>query len=348
MNYKIYHLSHTDLDGYGCQLVTKNYFENISYYNSNYGKEINERFNEILEDIQSDKLENNLILITDLNLTIEQAKELEGKLRVNDKNIQVLLLDHHKSGQDCEQEFSWYFLDHTRSATKITYDFFSALMGKNEKLSKFVDVVNAVDIWLEDDKEFELGKVCLGLVSGIKELNRTMFPTQNTEYTFELLKRAQDVFNEENPHIKLDEKVFFFKKEFFRKDKADDTLSNLVSEYNVELLTKNREKMQITYEDYKGILTYNIGNVSIIGNDFLKRNPDYDFFMDVTSRKTISLRANGNVDVSKMAARLGNGGGHPNASGGLLNSFKDGFVYDNIKKQVNDIILSKGINNARG
>ena len=105
--------------------------------------------------------------------------------------------------------------------------------------------------------------------------------------------------------------------------------------------------MQIDYDEFKGILTYNIGNVSIIGNDFLKANPDYDFFMDITSRKTISLRANGKIDVSKMAGRIGNGGGHPNASGGLLNSFKDSFVYDNIKRQVEDIILSKGINKEK-
>ncbi len=69
--------------------------------------------------------------------------------------------------------------------------------------------------------------------------------------------------------------------------------------------------------------------------------------MDITSRKTISLRANGNIDVSKMAARIGNGGGHPNASGGLLNSFKDSFIYDNVRKQVMDIIVSKGINNGK-
>jgi hypothetical protein len=69
--------------------------------------------------------------------------------------------------------------------------------------------------------------------------------------------------------------------------------------------------------------------------------------MDVTSRKTISIRANGKVDVSKMAAKLGNGGGHPNASGGLLNSFKDGFIYNDIKKQINDIILSKELKNGK-
>lgn len=283
-----------------------------------------------------------------MNLTVEQAKELEGKIRVHEKNIQLILLDHHKSGQDCEQEFAWYFLDHTRSATKITYDFFASILGQNSELSKFVDVVNAVDIWLENDKEFELGKVCLGLVSSAKELNRIMFPKENTAYIFNLLESIQPLFKEEMPHIKVEDAIHFLKKEFFKQNKEDDTLSNLISTYNVELLTANRDKMEINYDGYKGILTYNIGNVSVIGNDFLKKNPDFDFFMDVTSKKTISLRANGKIDVSKMAARIGNGGGHPNASGGLLNSFKDSFVYDNIRKQINDIILSKGINNARG
>jgi len=40
MSYKIYHLSHTDLDGYGCQMVTNHFFKNIEFLNSNYGKEI--------------------------------------------------------------------------------------------------------------------------------------------------------------------------------------------------------------------------------------------------------------------------------------------------------------------
>jgi oligoribonuclease NrnB/cAMP/cGMP phosphodiesterase (DHH superfamily) len=343
MSYKIYHLSHTDLDGYGCQMITNYYFENIEFFNSNYGKEINERINQIVNAIANSDIKNNLVLITDLNLTIEQAKELEAKIKINQKDVKLLLLDHHKSGQDCANEYSWYFLDDTRSATKITYDFFSSILGGDEKLNKLTNVINAVDIWLEDDKEFELGKVCLGLISGAKEINRIMFPKENADYMFCLLEMIQEYFYEQNPHIVLDEAIHKIKKRYFKREK-DDTLSNLVSSYNVDLLTQNKKLMQINYDNFKGVLTYNIGNVSIIGNDFLKNNPDYDFFMDITSRRTISLRANGNVDVSKIAARIGNGGGHPNASGGLMNGFKDSFVYDNIKKQVEDIIISKGIN----
>ncbi|MEE6575295.1 hypothetical protein VWM83_09720, partial [Campylobacter coli] len=42
-------------------------------------------------------------------------------------------------------------------------------------------------------------------------------------------------------------------------------------------------------------LTSNIGNTSIIGNEFLVKNPDYDFFIDVSARKTLSFRANGKI-----------------------------------------------------
>ncbi|WNY99080.1 3'-to-5' oligoribonuclease B [Sulfurospirillum sp. 'SP'] len=341
MNYTLHHLSHTDLDGYSCQMVSAHYFDSIQFYNSNYGKEINECFNQILASIQTSTSQKHVILITDLNLTMDQAKEFESKVNICDKEIMMFVLDHHKTGQECADAFEWYFLDSSRCATKITYDFFSALYGKDEKLSKYVDVVNSVDIWLENEPEFELGKVCMGLVSGAKEVNKVMFPEENTQYIFSLLNQAQEYFSCQEAHIALDDAIHSMKKSFFVSTK-NDTLSNLVSAYNVILLTQNKEKMQISYKEYKGILTYNIGNVSVIGNDFLTANPDMDFFMDITSKKTISLRSNGKVDVSKIAAQIANGGGHHNASGGLLSNFKDAFIYDNIKSQVMSIIANKG------
>ncbi|AFL68716.1 DHH family phosphoesterase [Sulfurospirillum barnesii] len=341
MNYKLHHLSHTDLDGYGCQMVSAHFFDSISFYNSNYGKEINECFNQILAQIQTSSLEKHVILITDLNLTMEQATEFQAKVNIAEKEILLLLLDHHKTGEECANTYEWYYLDSNRCATKITYDFFSALYGHNEALSRFVNVVNAVDIWLENEPEFELGKVCMGLVSGAKEVNKVMFPEENTQYIFSLLSQAQEYFTCNDAHIALDDAIHGIKKNYF-KTTTNNTLSNLISAYNVILLSKNKEKMQISYKEYKGILTYNIGNVSVIGNDFLSANPDFDFFMDVTSKKTISLRSNGAVDVSKIAAQIANGGGHHNASGGLLSNFKDAFIYDSIKSQVMTIIANKG------
>ena len=331
----IYHLSHTDLDGYGAQIITNHYFKNVEFFNSNYGKEIDEKFNQILSKIGNEKA---IILITDLNLSLEQCEEFEKKLV--GKNAKIWLLDHHVSGAECASKFSWYFLDSSRCATKITHDFFASIYGKNASLDHFSDVVNAVDIWLKDDKNFEMGKVGLSLVANSKEINRVMFEELNTQYMFFLIQKAMQFFDAGNDYIGLDEAIFKFKKEFFKQDK-DDTLSNLISAYVVKKLSQDREKFRINYNEFKGILTYNIGNTSVIGNDFLVANPDYDFFIDITSKKTLSFRANGKVDVSLMAKNLVGGGGHVNASGGLFATFKDSFDYGNIKSQVVDLITKK-------
>ena len=84
-----------------------------------------------------------------------------------------------------------------------------------------------------------------------------------------------------------------------------------------------------------------MGNTSIIGNTCMLNNPDYDFYMDINFRGNFSLRSNNKLDVSQMAAHIGNGGGHPNASGGKMDGYKDSFVYANVRKFVQDFIDKK-------
>ena len=337
---KVHHLSHTDLDGYACQFLTNHCFENIEFYNSNYGNEIDEKLNNILRKIENEDFDKFLILITDLNLTSQQATFLQEAVKKSEKEIEILLLDHHITGKDCAQMYSWYNMDISKSATKITYDFFMDKYKIIKQYDDFVNIVNAVDIWLKDHEKFEAGKVCMRLVRDAKEINRTLFPKENNRYIFFLLQRAQSFFDHSKGYIKLDDSLHRLKKEFFSNsnDMDKDTLDNLVSHFIVSLLSSNKEEMSINYEGYKGILTYSIGNVSVIGNEFLIKNEDFDFFMDITGRKTISLRANGNMDVSSMAKKIAGGGGHRNASGGRLNNFKDSFLYDNIKTQVQKIL----------
>ncbi len=338
MSLKVYHLSHTDLDGYACQFLTDKIFENIEFFNSNYGNEIDEKLIEIFDKIEKDDFEEFLVLITDLNLTVQQCEFLEEKKKKSSKKTELLLLDHHITGKESAEIFPWYRLDVTKSATKITFEYFADKYKVIEKYADFVDIVNAVDIWLKEDKRFELGKVCMRLVKDSNEINRILFPKENSEYMFFLLEKAQPFFKKKNGYIELDNSIHRLKKEFFSQGESDDTLDNLVARFIVSLLTKNKENMSIFYEGYKGILTYSIGNVSVIGNEFLVKNPDFDFFMDVTGRKTVSLRANGNIDVGEMAKKIAGGGGHKNASGGKLNNFKDSFIYNNIKKQIEDIL----------
>lgn len=327
----IFHLSHTDLDGYASQFVTRHYFENIYYFNSNYGREIEEKF----DTITSLANKGDIVLITDLNITLTQCEKFQKIC--DEMGLKLFLLDHHQSGAECEENFAWYLLDNSKCATKISYDFFSEIYGKDEDLSKLVRVVDAVDIWQKDRPEFEFGKMCQEVVSGAKEINKVLFDSESRDYIFYLISKAMEYFDD---NITLDSKLHDIKKSYFRRE-SDDTLTNLVSNYVVEKLSAKKDKMTIKFGDKIGILTYNIGSVSVIGNDFLVANPDIDFFVDVTSRKTLSFRANNNADVSQISKTLVGGGGHVNASGGFWASFKDSSNYDEIKAQFEALIAQK-------
>ena len=169
---QVFHLSHTDLDGYGCQYIANKVFDNITFFNSNYGKEVTTRLQHICTKIDSQLAQGDisstlslleskfrakidkssdkhskkdsatpthsndakstksnqkefLILITDLNLTLSEAKWLNDKItsyQANGHSVQALLLDHHISGEECAKIYEWYHLDDTRCASKITYE----------------------------------------------------------------------------------------------------------------------------------------------------------------------------------------------------------------------------------
>jgi hypothetical protein len=345
MNKTIYHLSHIDLDGYSCQLVMRHTPYIIHSYNANYGAEVVERLEEIVEAVQNSN-EAAIILITDLNLTVDEAKWLDQEVRsLNDKgrDITITLLDHHGSGRECAERFKWYYLDTERCATKITYDYarIHYNLDEPEWMEGYVDVVNAVDLWKQEQEEnFEYGKVCMRLVSETRELNRVIFANEDREYKISLLLRAAEMMQIPNAPIMLDEAIHKMKKEFFKKD-LDNTLDNLATARIVELLGHKRNIMTIYYKGYKGFLSYGVGNTSIIGNGFLTTFDDYDFIVDISPRGTMSLRANNKVDVSLIAKEWAGGGGHPNASGGRIHGFKEQYRYDRVKDQIENLIANK-------
>ena len=340
---KLFHISHTDLDGYGCQLITKEYFKEGFFYNANYGLEVKLSIEKVLKDIENFKEEEILFIISDLNLTFQESKDLDfniQKLIENGFNIKLQLLDHHVSGEKSAKEFSWYYLDVKRCATKIVYDYiFEEYKGFDLEtvswLKPLVDCINAVDIWLENEtKNFEFGKVLMSMVSKAKEVNNILFADLSRDYKHFLLKKATKYLDVKNGNIKLDNEVHFFKKEYLLINKKDDTLDNLSAKYLVKSLDDIKEELTILYKEHKGLLTYCLGSISIPANEFLKSNSDYDFFIDINKKGNASFRANGKVDVSIMASKLANGGGHVNASGAKFEDFKESIDYFEVKKYI--------------
>ncbi|MEY3001746.1 MAG: hypothetical protein RLZZ428_121 [Pseudomonadota bacterium] len=344
MKQHIYHLSHIDLDGYGCQYLSQKCFSTIECYNANYGPEVTARLNEIIKKIEQDQFVHQdiepLILITDLNLTTKEGNWIESEaVRIGAK---LQLLDHHATGASAAERFAWYTLDTTRCATRITYDWLQQhyAFDPSDTHKKIVQAINAIDIWLSDDLLFEYGKVMLGMISGAKEINRILFPNEDRAFKLSLIDDAAQKVESINAPIQLDNDLHQMKKAFF-KSQEDNTKDNLVSYYVTNLLTQEKQRLTIHYRGYKGILGYNIGNASIIGNACMVQNSDYDFYMDINYRGNFSLRSNNKMDVSQMAAEIGNGGGHPNASGGKIDTYKDSFVYAEVRQFVQAYIEEK-------
>jgi len=341
----IHHLSHTDLDGYSCQLVMRYTPYKLNNYNANYGAEVKQKLDMILENIKKENVPAT-IMITDLNLTADESRWLNKEVNIlNDakKEITLTLLDHHGSGEDSANKYGWYFLDVERCATKITYDYVKENFEFDEPswMNKYVNVVNAVDLWkMEEHDNFEYGKVCMRLVTETRELNKVMFADIDNDYKISLLLEAVKYIDEDNAPVVLDEKIHKIKKEFFR-DGDNNTLDNLATKFIVKLLGEAKSEKTIYYKGYRGFLSYGVGNTSIVGNGFLLAYPEYDFIVDVSFRGTMSLRANNKVSVSKISKEWAGGGGHPNAAGGRIQGFKEQYRYDKVKKQIQAIIDEK-------
>jgi len=341
----VYHLSHIDLDGYGCQYLTTQCFDTIECYNANYGPEVSARLGEIVKKIEQDIFvqcndTERLILITDLNLTTKEGNWIEKEaIRIGAK---LQLLDHHASGEKAAERFAWYKLDTTRCATLITYVWLQTHydFDKENSLATIVKAINAIDIWVSNDSLFEYGKVMLGMISGAREVNRILFPAQDRAFKLSLIEAAKNLIDKENAPVTLDDALHQIKKSFFLQEE-NNTKDNLVAFYVTDLLSTDRQRLTIEYRGYKGILGYNVGSASVIGNTCMLQNPDYDFYMDVNFRGHFSLRSNNKLDVSQMAAEVGNGGGHPNASGGKIDGYKDSFVYADVRKFVQNHIDEK-------
>lgn len=360
---QVFHLSHTDLDGYGCQFIAKEFFSNIIFYNANYGKEVLVRLNSIFETLSAKNPEamlnkkfgksskqkstnKYLVLITDLNLSLSEADYLNqrvGEFKTAGFDVEILLLDHHISGQECANKYQWYHLDTLRSASKITFETliesYSLIDSTRlDWIKHLSEMINSVDIWLEDGYKFDFGKVAMGAISSSSELNRFMFDCEHRFYKFAIIESMKDFLELPQGEVEFDNSLYTIKKHILGGNPQTQTMDNIISNTQVKLLSDKKHICTITCNDKKGFLSYSMGGISVLANLFLRTNPEYDFYLDVNPRGNVSLRANGKCDVSAMSKELFNGGGHKNASGGKIDGFRESFSYADIKMQIEHII----------
>ena len=89
----LFHISHTDLDGYTCQLLTKEYFKNTYFLNANYGTEVKLSIIHFLDIIKFKEIKDEILfLITDVNLTLTEAKYVDNEVKkLNEDGYKIKL-----------------------------------------------------------------------------------------------------------------------------------------------------------------------------------------------------------------------------------------------------------------
>lgn len=171
----LHHLSYIDLDGFGCQKISNDFKDEetteVSYYNSDYGSEILDNLEMIVRDIE-EKMGNeetrshsHTVLITDLNLSEDQAKFIETKSE--ELGFELVLLTHDESGYEVSKGRDWYHIIEGKSSTLLTFEYFQfeyaqekieADSGEETRLPYEAKVINAYDLYEEDSREFRYGK----------------------------------------------------------------------------------------------------------------------------------------------------------------------------------------------
>jgi oligoribonuclease NrnB/cAMP/cGMP phosphodiesterase (DHH superfamily) len=341
---QIFHLSHTDLDGYGAQLISGYAFgRRVKFFNANYGEEISFRLQQIIREL----LHTNsaLVLITDLGLSFSEAAFLDSaikKLQSRGNNIEVLLFDHHISAFEVSLKYEWFSVDESRCATQIVYDTFLELgwlKNEPEWLLEFVETVDAVDRWDSSSKKFEMGRVWNYMVDNLKEINRISFEEESRNYILSMMKNIAIKSKGFSP-IAVDELLYRYKKLYFKRE-IDDTLENLVVDFSVDLLSENIERMSFYYKDLKGLLGYEIEFAPAVGNKFLETYADFDFFVNLKSSGEFFICSIDQIDVSKIAKAWAIGAGHKNAAFGKIDHLGEIFDYKEVQKLFLDQIFAK-------
>lgn len=133
--------THTDLDGYGAEIMVKAMYPDITTYHVNYGFDEEPEYRKIMAQAST-------IIFTDISISRLTAITLNCTAANGDKNL--LLLDHHKSAYDklADLGFNWIRFDETKSGALLAQEFFSSLNSQLDPYKELAEAVNDYDLWI--------------------------------------------------------------------------------------------------------------------------------------------------------------------------------------------------------
>jgi len=327
----IYHLSHTDLDGYGCQFITSQIFDNIQFYNANYNE-----IDNFIDKIIKDTVENSVILITDLNLTLTQSMYLDRKSKELD--FDILLIDHHVTGSDSSDAYNWYNLDTNNCATYLTFEYFKDKI-EDPSTKDIVDFIDTYDMWRKENiLQFNKATLLSDLIFKYKlDSVKDVFLKIKMIYFIGNALIDDDVLTVESkiPTVLTNTLLSLTSDPELQEIMID---KNICSSYKMSVHPVN-DLLPFYSSKFRGkdILFYRDISSSTFqySSDFLLNKSTYDdcILVNINAKNgNISFRSRN--QLANQLALLFGGGGHPDAAGANIN-LDDREIEEILKKDYN-------------
>lgn len=321
----VYHLSHTDLDGYGAQFMLKAAGVNTRCFNADY-RDIPLAVDAIVEEILAAN-EPAALLLTDLNLTLDQADQIDKRIKKLKVPTSLQLLDHHATGAEVAAKYGWYYLDTERCATKLAFESVADRFddARRAQYALRADFVDMGDRWLKDEPLFRKALYLLGLVMQDDHLAPPLSSVKR-DYRFHLIE-AFFTRHERGENLETIERALYDTRKSFLRERIDEAevenpdiplndkfhilSARLLDDTTVPMVTIDGVRTGIFYswphEVWRGVIM-----------DMMETRKVMDMAISVRGNGKLSLRANPGVDAGAISAKYFKGGGHPGAAGGEL------------------------------
>lgn len=298
----------SDLDGKGCAVLGKLYYDHDIYITYTFVTYIDEILKEFINSGQYKKYK--IIYITDLNIKKETADLIES---VTSENHQFIYFDHHTTSEYLI-DYLWasVYTKYKEVNTCGTHLFYWYLSEKfpnhywhTNALIRFVELVRQWDTWDWNSMHKDKG-------IHAKNFNTLANFYSTTKFIADCLQK-----------IKSDQNMF---------NKTDKVLLDTFNDRNEKYCNKKLKNIKkVQYYDYTLGVCFAEDNFSDLGNLICREYDDIDIaFMINPDTGIVSLRTiKDDVNLSKFAEEFG-GGGHPKSAGFPYNKDKNNKLINSI------------------
>lgn len=285
---KIYHFTHTDLDGVSCaalaQLYARMTGDEIETHYVDYDN-VEKEINDYLDN--GNKV-SAALLITDLSISDELAEKIDKTVNSYGNTLKVRLMDHHKTSEHMNYPWCRIVVNGIDSATSIAARcFFDEAVTA---IMSFADAVAEYDTYRFD-------KTKLGLP---QQLNHFCYMVDHDTF----IKYVIDTITD-HPYASFqlfDETILKFIK--YKEEQAHEYTDRKTDE--AKIIEANGHKIACVYAE---------NNISLVGNTIAtKYGTNIDYVAVIEMGKSVHLRGlDHSPDLSEIAKQHG-GGGHQKAA----------------------------------